>query len=405
MPLPTPHERLLEVDQSIHVWYQTWGNPEGIPVLFVHGGPGACVADYQNINRHFFESERYYVVEVDQRGTGKSQPSVREDYTHMKHYLTISIAQMSLDFEKVRRHLCISEWLVFGGSWGSTLGLDYCQRYSSVCLGLILRGIFLNTKPEHDAIYARKSFTSEGDGRRLQEFDTFFELAEKYVEEKKTKENANLPLDPNDSQRFIEIYEQMILSGNRDAIWRFYVYENNLMEDDPTALLDPLNVPDIKDEKYSEAMSIAFFEARLFLKGTFETPIDLLKDIQNLLQVPTWVCQGTGDEVCPDKFARLLCQRLEDEHVTHIDRFVDSGHKASSDGMTIALKESVDEYWEKYGMTWIERQQQSTGGKQAKNDVEEEEEEEDDFEDMFGGDLDQLREDAAMDGVGMPPDQ
>ena len=89
----------------------------------VHGGPGNCVADYQDVNARFFEAERFFVVEVDQRGTGRSTPSVREDHAHMRLYADISIAQMSADFETLREHLGLERWLVFGGSWGSTLGV------------------------------------------------------------------------------------------------------------------------------------------------------------------------------------------------------------------------------------------------------------------------------------------
>ena len=116
----------------------------------------------------FFDPALFFVVEVDQRGTGSSQPSVRDSHTHMQRYLDISIAQMSADFETARAHLGIERWLVFGGSWGSTLGLDYAERYPSRCLGLIVRGIYLNTKPEFDAIYSRSPFLNNA--RRLAEF-------------------------------------------------------------------------------------------------------------------------------------------------------------------------------------------------------------------------------------------
>jgi pimeloyl-ACP methyl ester carboxylesterase len=106
---------------------------------------------------------------------GMARVQVRDDFKHMQRYRDISIAQMSADFEKVREHLQISQWLIFGGSWGSTLGLDYAQRYASVCLGLIIRGIYLNSKPEFDAIYSRSPFLA--DARRLAEFDTWQELA------------------------------------------------------------------------------------------------------------------------------------------------------------------------------------------------------------------------------------
>jgi pimeloyl-ACP methyl ester carboxylesterase len=103
-------------------------------------------------------------------------------------------------------HLGISQWLVFGGSWGSTLGLDYAQRYAPRCLGLIIRGIYLNTKPEFDQIYSRSPFLDNP--RRLAEFDTWQELA---VAE--AKRNGEPPLNPDDSERFIRLYEAMILRG------------------------------------------------------------------------------------------------------------------------------------------------------------------------------------------------
>ena len=99
-------ENLLDVGQDIKLWYRTWGNvSKGIPVLFVHGGPGSSVGDYKEMNEKFFDKKDFFVVEVDQRGTGNSQPSVHEDYKNMKFYLNISISQMADDFEKVREKL------------------------------------------------------------------------------------------------------------------------------------------------------------------------------------------------------------------------------------------------------------------------------------------------------------
>ena len=99
-------ENLLDVGLDIKVWYRTWGNvSKGIPVLFVHGGPGSSTGDYKDMNEKIFDNKDFFVVEVDQRGTGNSQPSVREDYKNMKFYLDISISQMADDFEKVREKL------------------------------------------------------------------------------------------------------------------------------------------------------------------------------------------------------------------------------------------------------------------------------------------------------------
>lgn len=332
----TAREAFLALDDKVSLWYRTWGNPAGIPVVFVHGGPGNSVAHYKDINAKFFEADRYFVVEVDQRGTGNSTPSVEHDYRNMQHYLDISIAQMSNDFERLREHLNIDKWLVFGGSWGSTLGIDYAERYPDKCLGLIVRGLYLNTKKEFDAIYARKSF--EADERRTKEFDIFFELAQQEVERR-----GEAPLDPNDSERFIRLYEAMIQRGDRDAMWRFYVFENNLVEEDASALLDPFT---IVEDLMPEAMAVSFFEARLFLRGTFEDVVDLLGAVDRLKDVPTWVVQGTGDEVCPEIFAQQFVERLVEVGVKHEAHFVDAGHRASSDGIATALKICVDAFYD-----------------------------------------------------------
>ena len=124
---------------------------------------------------------------------------------------------------------------MFGGSWGSTLGLYYAQKFPFKCLGLIIQGIFLNTKEEVDAAYAQKSF--ENNPHHLNEFKTFFELGAQ-----EAKKLGDADLDPNDSERFLRLYESMILNGNQNAIWRFHVFENNLMEEDSSKLLDPLKV-------------------------------------------------------------------------------------------------------------------------------------------------------------------
>ena len=331
-------EAMVEVEDGIKVWLRTWGNLNtGIPVLFVHGGPGNCVADYKDINEQFFDKTIFYVVEVDQRGTGKSQPSVRDDFRNMKKYLDISIDKMSADFEVVRKKLGIDKWLVFGGSWGSTLGLHYAETYPHRCLGLIIRGILLNTVEEFDAIYTQRPF--EDNQRRLEEFKIFFDIAEK-----EALKHGEPTLDPNDSKRFVQLYEKMIVEGNKDAIWRFYVFENNIIEEDEENLLDPLT---ISEDLMPEATSVSFFEARLFLRGAFEQPLRLLEDVKKLQEGPvkTWVVQGLGDEICPEKYARDLVNSLKTvEGVLQKAHFVDAGHRASSDGVFSALQECVKDF-------------------------------------------------------------
>lgn len=331
VPIEKAQEGYLSVDDidgaDIRLWYQTWGNRDGIPVLFVHGGPGQCVAYYDNLNAVFFDKEKYFVIEVDQRGTGKSEPSVRDTAAgvrHMQLYRGISIRQMSRDYERLRAHLGVRRWLVFGGSWGSTLGLDYAQRYPASCLGLIIRGIFLSIEEEMGAVYSLRAMEAlaktQDNPRYVREFEIFFDVAQREYQKKKAAlgEDASTALDPNDTHSILKLYDNLIMEGNREASWKFFAYENNLMEEE-TGLLDPET---IDGSMYAEAQSVAFFEARLFLKGAYESSreeLDLLGSAGSLAardastpRVPVWVVQGTGDAVCPDRFARRLATRLEE---------------------------------------------------------------------------------------------
>jgi len=148
----------------------------------------------------------------------------------------------------------------------------------------------------------------------------------------------------------VTVYEDLIRAGDRDAIWRFYVFENNIIEEDPSKLLDPLAVD---EAEFAEAMSVSFFEARLFLKGTYEAPVQLLGERLKQLSantvtgrpaVRTWVAQGTGDEICPEVFAQQLVAGLLHARVPHTAYFFDAGHSAKSDGMSKMLKQCVDEF-------------------------------------------------------------
>ena len=141
----------------------------------------------------------------------------------------------------------------------------------------------------------------------------------------------------------------MIREGNRLAAWKWYVFENNLMEEDASKCLD---YEQINEDMFAEAQSVAFFESRLFLNGVYELnkeQFNLLEDTKKLSgKVPTWVVQGTGDAVCPDKFAKMLVEKLEEVGVLQNAYFVDAGHKASSDGIKKKLIEVVHEFHAKY---------------------------------------------------------
>lgn len=340
-------ESYLHLDGNTRMWYRTWGNREfGIPVLFVHGGPGNAIGDYNNINSEFFDHDKFWVVESDQRGTGRSQPSVWDDWRNMKYYENITIEMMSNDFEALRKHLMIDKWLVFGGSWGSTLSLDYAERFPERSLGLSVRGVFLNTAPEFDDVYSAKRFIENQNEKQQREFDIFFNLANKDA-----IDAGDDPLDKFDSERIVEVYSRMIRRGDIMAMWVWYVYENNLMEEDPHKLLD---FDKIDDDAFPEASGVAFFETQLFLHGLFVEPVQLLERVKDLKNGPggspvhTWVCQGHRDQVCPEIYAKKLVDALEDAGIPTISNFIDAPHQCTDPVMQACLKGTVDDFYLKY---------------------------------------------------------
>jgi proline iminopeptidase len=332
VPIEQAKEHVIEVEPGIKVWFRTWGNRNsGVPVLFVHGGPGQAVADYHNGNKRFFDASKCFVVEVDQRGTGNSQPSVRDSWHNMQYYSDISIGLIAEDYEVIRKYIGIDQWLVWGGSYGSTIGLNYAMMFPDSCIALILRGIYLDTIPEMKEVYTKDAFL--GNPKRLKEFNNLFKVAAQNVDEAGEK-----PLDPNDVFRLFRVYERMITQGDRQAIWAWHSFENNLMEEDPKNMLDP-NV--IDEKKFAEAQNVAFFETRLWLHGTIEKPSNLLKRIDRLSDIPVWICQGLRDKVCPPENAQHLVDALEETEGPLTANFIDSGHEDTDPVMEKCLKQSI----------------------------------------------------------------
>jgi hypothetical protein len=210
VPVEEAKEHWLDLGNGLQLWFRTWGRMDGIPIVFIHGGPGNAIADYyDNGNKRFFEdaNHTYFVVEIDQRGTGNSQPSVRDDWRNMKYYMDISMDVMCADFEQVRKYLGINQWLVWGGSYGSTLAINYGERYPKSCMALILRGIYLDTPEEAHAVYSRDVYLQHP--QRLREFEILYNYAARYVkqhqkEDEETGVDVNKNhhlLDPNDAER------------------------------------------------------------------------------------------------------------------------------------------------------------------------------------------------------------
>ena len=141
-PIETFEDGILKVSDLHTIYFELAGNPNGIPVVFLHGGPGGGI---EPLYRQYFNPEKYKIILFDQRGCGKSTP-----HAELTDNTTWDLVA---DIEKLRHHLNIESWVVFGGSWGSTLALTYAITHPEKCLALILRGIFLLRKFEIDWFY------------------------------------------------------------------------------------------------------------------------------------------------------------------------------------------------------------------------------------------------------------
>ncbi|MGY9002327.1 MAG: alpha/beta fold hydrolase, partial [Rhodospirillales bacterium] len=139
-PTIEPFEHgVLDLDGRHQMYWEQSGNPKGVPVVFLHGGPGAGASP---MHRRFFDPAHYRIVIFDQRGAGRSKP-----YADVQDNTTAHLVE---DIEQLRTHLSIDKWIIFGGSWGVTLALSYGTAYPARCLGFILRGVFLGTNTELD---------------------------------------------------------------------------------------------------------------------------------------------------------------------------------------------------------------------------------------------------------------
>lgn len=190
-----------------------------------------------------------------------------------------------------------------------------------------------------DEVYSQNAFLD--DPKKLADFRQLYGFASKHASEQ------GRVLDPNDAYGVAKEYEEMISSGNKMAVWQWYVFENNLMEEVPENLLDP---DTILESRMAEAQSTAFFETRLWIHETWEVPSNFYERVDRLSDTPVWICQGLRDKVCPPQNARHLvetmrnCSRSKPIH----DRFIESGHEDTDPVMERCLVESMDEFLSYY---------------------------------------------------------
>ena len=267
----------VSVENGHRIYVEQSGDPDGIPVLFVHGGPGGGTSPVQ---RRFFNPRKYRIILFDQRGCGKSQPHASLVNNTTQHLIS--------DMECIRQALSIDSWLLFGGSWGSTLSLLYAQAYPEHTRGLILRGIFLMRERELDWFY------KDGTSR------IFPDAWVKFKNMVPEKEQHDL----------IAAYYKRLTEPAFEAERLQFAKEWSLWEASAVTLM-----PDEEQQAHSVdpifALAFARIEAHYFHhRGFLNRENQILEDAHKLEGIPTTLIQGRYDSICPPESAWELAQAM-----------------------------------------------------------------------------------------------
>ena len=293
----------LEVDELHRLYWETSGNPQGVPVVFLHGGPGGGTLP---VHRRFFDPAHYRIILFDQRGAGRSLPKaeIRANTT----------AHLIADMEQLRQFLQVEQWLLFGGSWGSTLALAYGQSHPQRCLGFILRGIFLGEANEiRWFLHGLRNIHPEA-WRRFAEFLP-------------TEERNDLL---NAYRRRLESADPAV---HLPAARAWAGYEAGASTLLPNAQL-------VRDMEH-EALALARIEAHYMAHGMFLEDGQLRAGIEAIRHLPSILVQGRYDMVCPIAAAdELACAWPE----AYYEIIPDAGHSAFEPDITRALAGAAEAF-------------------------------------------------------------
>lgn len=291
----------LDVGDNHAIWVAPWGNPDGVPVVFLHGGPGSgCAASARGL----FDTERCRVIFIDQRGAGQSLPARARHANTTQHLID--------DIERVRKHLRIERWLVVGGSWGATLGLAYAQAHPSRVTGLVLRATFLGTRAE--LVWA---------------FDTALAAFHPALHQA-----LYAPLTQAERGAPLTALWQRILDPDpavhAPSVRAFYRAERALSELHPALpSLDPERLP-----------ASPFLEAHYFLNDCFLPPDALLQGAAGLAGIPGILVQARLDLLCPPAMSHRLAALWPDAEVRMVEA---AGHSVGHEQVFAAVRQAVSE--------------------------------------------------------------
>jgi proline iminopeptidase len=294
----------LRVDDPHELYIEESGNPEGIPVLVVHGGPGGgCEEHY----RRYFDAERFRIILFDQRGAGRSKPLAELEGNNTQVLVE--------DMERIRQFLQIETWVLFGGSWGSTLSLVYAQTHPERVRALILRGIFL-CRPEDIAW-----FYQSGAGRIFPDYWKDYQQ----------------PIPVNERHDMVAAYYRRLTSANEleqiQAAKAWSLWEGRCATLHPNPrVVEHFGHPHV-------AIALARIECHYFMNHSFLEPGQIIRDAGRLKDIPGHIVHGRYDMVCPLDNATALAEAWPEAHFTILR---DAGHSASEPAIVDALIRASD---------------------------------------------------------------
>jgi proline iminopeptidase len=301
----------LALDERHVMYWEESGNPNGIPIVFLHGGPGAGASF---THRRFFDPQKYRIVIFDQRGCGRSSP-IAETINNTTHHL-IS------DMESLRRYLDVDRWIVFGGSWGATLALIYAIHFPERCLALVIRGVFLGTRGEIDWFC---------NGMRY-----FF------------PENWNVfagAIPPDERSNLLEAYYRRLMDPDPDvhntaaSLWARY--------EASCSSLIPRSISGLSfAENKHHSLALARIEAHYFINNAFLAENEIMENWKQYKDIPGIIVHGRYDVVCPIKNVHALSERWPSARLEIIP---DAGHSANDPGIQAALVGATEELKTRFG--------------------------------------------------------
>lgn len=304
-PMTEPFARAyLPVSGGHEIYLEQCGRPDGVPVVVLHGGPGAGCSPFM---RRFFNPAVYRIVLFDQRGAGRSRPSGGLEAN--------TTWDLVADIEAIRTHLGIERWQVFGGSWGSTLALLYAQAHPERVLGLMLRGIFTMTRAELNWFYGG------GAGRFFPEpWDDFC-----------------APIPPSERGDLIAAYYKRLTSPDEAEQIRFA--RPWVRWESATASLKPSRAGLVDG---AQARAFARIECHFFAEGGWLSRDDqILTELGRIAHIPAVIVQGRYDVICPPVTAIRLAEGWPSAELRLID---DAGHALSEPGITSALLRATESF-------------------------------------------------------------